>query len=431
MEFISMILLFIFFAINIPVAFSIAISALVYFFLGQIIGGGPSLSIFIQKMVSPTHSFPLLAVPFFIISGTIMNYGGITRRLMGLADALTGHMVGGLAQVNVVLSTLMGGLSGSANADAAMESKILVPEMIKRGYDADFSAVITACSSVITPIIPPGIGLILYGVLANQSIGKLFIGGILPGILLCFALMFVVDRISRKRNYKSSRNRRATRSELWSAFKESLWALMIPVGIIGGIRFGVITPTEAGAMAASYSFIVGFFAYKDLKIKDIPSIVLESVLSTAIVMLIICASSAFGYYIAWERIPMQIADAMTSFTQNPYVMLILINILLIIVGMFIEGTAALILLTPILVPVANACGIDLIHFGIIMVLNLTLAGVTPPVGTIMYATCSMIGVPVSRFSKEVIPFLIAMFGVVFLLTYVPFIVTFLPDLLMK
>jgi len=430
MDLIPVIVLFVLFAINVPIAFSIAISTLVFFLNAQI-SGGPPLVIFIQKIVSATHSFPLLAVPFFITAGTVMNYGGITRRLMDLADALTGHMIGGLAQVNVLLSTLMGGLSGSANADAAMQSKILVPEMLKRGYDDAFSACVTACSSIITCIIPPGIGLIIYGFISDQSIGKMFIAGIIPGILLCIALMTVVRIISGKRNYKSNRDRKATIKEKWNAFKPAIWALLIPFGILGGIRFGAFTPTEAGAMAVIYSLIIGFFAYKELKIKDIPTIIIESICSTAIVMLIICAASAFGYYMTWERIPIRLAETITHYTQNPYVLLMLINILLIITGMFIEGTAAMILLGPLLIRIVDASGINLIHFGILAVLNLTIAGVTPPVGTLMFATCSIVKVPISRFSKEVIPFLVALYAVLFLLTFVPILVTFLPDLLMR
>jgi tripartite ATP-independent transporter DctM subunit len=283
---------------------------------------------------------------------------------------------------------------------------------------------------VIAPIIPPGIGLILYGFLADQSVGRLFIAGIVPGVMMCFALMFVVNKISVKRNYVSARNRKATKEELWLAFKDSLWAMVIPVGIIGGIRFGVFTPTEAGAMTVMYALIVGFFAYKDLKLEHIPMVLLESILSTSVVMLIICAAGAFSFYMAWERIPMQVAASIMSITQTPWVLLLMINLLLIIVGMFVEGSAALILLTPLLAPIVEKAGVDLIHFGMVIVLNLTIAGVTPPLGTLMYATCSIIGVPVHKFSKEVIPFLLALFLVLFLITYFPGLVLFLPNLIM-
>jgi len=427
MEYLPILLLFLLFAINVPVGYSIAISSLAYFLYTS----GLPPAVFVQKMVSSTHSFPLLAVPFFITAGVVMNYGGITKRLMALADALTGHMSGGLGHVNIVLSTLMGGLSGSANADAAMQSKVLVPEMIKRGYDKEFSTVVTACSSVIAPIIPPGIGLILYAYLANESVGRLFLAGIIPGILLCFGLMSVVSMISRKRGYGSSRTERASWSEVAIAFRSSAWALVIPVGIISGIRFGLFTPTEAGAITVIYSVLIGLFAYGDLKLSHFSAILQESVLSIAVVMLIICASNAFGFYMTWERLPMNFSAAIVEFTSNPYVLLLLINLLLLVVGMFVEGSAALILLTPLLAPVAKLLGIDLVHLGIVMVLNLTIAGVTPPLGTLMYTSCSITGVSVHKFTKEVIPFLVVLILILFLVTFMPSLVLMLPDWLMN
>lgn len=427
MEYLPVILLLVLFAVNVPVAYSIAISALVYFLYTS----GLPPAVFVQKMVSSTHSFPLLAVPFFITAGVVMNRGGITKRLMVLADALTGHLSGGLGHVNIVLSTLMGGLSGSANADAAMQSKVLIPEMTKRGYDKEFSAAVTASSSVIAPIIPPGIGLILYAYLANESVGRLFLAGIIPGILLCFALMSVVGFVSSKRGHRSNRSERASWSELVSAFKDSVWALFIPIGIISGIRFGWFTPTEAGAMAVIYSIVIGLFAYKDLKLSHFADILQESVASIAVVMLIICSSNAFGFYMTWERIPMSLSASLVEFTSNPYLLLLLINVLLLFVGMFVEGSAALILLTPLLAPVASLLGVDLVHLGIVMVLNLTIGGVTPPLGTLMYTTCSISGVSVHKFSKEVVPFLFVLVLILFLVTFVPAIALLLPNWMMN
>lgn len=349
---------------------------------------------------------------------------------MALADALTGHLRGGLGHVNIVLSTLMGGLSGSANADAAMQSKVLVPEMSKRGYSKEFSAAVTASSSVIAPIIPPGIGLILYAYLANESVGRLFLAGIIPGILLCFGLMAVVGVISRKRGYRSNRERKASWSEAGTALRKSAWALVIPVGIISGIRFGLFTPTEAGALAVVYSVLVGLFAYGDLKVASFPQILVESALSTSVVMLIICSSKAFGFYMTWERLPMSFSGFIVELTSNPYALLLLINILLLIVGMFVEGSAALILLTPLLAPVSKLLGIDLVHLGIAMVLNLTIAGVTPPLGTLMFTTCSISGVSIRNFTKEVIPFLGVMVLILFLITFIPWLALALPNWLM-
>ena len=426
MEYLPILLLFIFFAINVPVGYAIAICSLIYFLYTS----GLPPAVFVQKLVTSTHSFPLLAVPFFITAGVVMNHGGITKRLMALADALTGHLRGGMGHVNIVLSTLMGGLSGSANADAAMQSKVLVPEMSKRGYSKEFSAAVTASSSVIAPIIPPGIGLILYAYLANESVGRLFLAGIIPGILLCFGLMAVVGVISRKRGYRSNRERKASWSEAGTALRKSAWALVIPVGIISGIRFGLFTPTEAGALAVVYSVLFGLFAYGDLKVANFPQILVESVLSTSVVMLIICSSKAFGFYMTWERLPMSFSGFIVELTSNPYALLLLINVLLLIVGMFVEGSAALILLTPLLAPVAKLLGIDLVHLGIVMVLNLTIAGVTPPLGTLMFTTCSISGVSIRNFTKEVIPFLAVMVLILFLVTFIPWLALALPNWLM-
>lgn len=426
MQYLPIFLMFLLFAANIPVAFGMAVAALSFFLFAADL----PIAIFVQRLVSVTESFPLLAVPFFIMAGAIMNYAGITRRLMALADALVGHMVGGLAQANIVLATLMGGLSASANADAAMQAKMLGPEMVKRGYSPAFVAAVTASAAVITPIIPPGIGLIIYGFIADVSIGRLFIGGIIPGLLMCIALMVVTWMVSKRRGYKALRPHFVTFAELGTAFREALWALTIPIFIIVGIRGGVFTPTEAGAMTVLYATLVGFLAHKELKLADLPAIILETVLATSTVMLIICAATAFGFYMSWERIPPQVATSLVQATQNPYVLLLLINLMLIVVGMLVEGTAALIILTPILVPVVVKLGIDPVHFGLVMVVNLTIGGVTPPVGTLMYTTCTILRVPMDRFTVEALPLLGALFFVLFLITYVPWLVLVLPNLMM-
>jgi len=413
-------------AANMRVAFAIAIAALVFFLTAQ----GVPLEIYIQRMVSVTHSFPLLAVPFFILAGVVMNHSGITRRLMILADTLVGHRTGGLAHVNVLLSTFMGGMSGSANADAAVQSKILVPEMSKRGYDPAFSAAVTATSSVIAPIIPPGVGMVLYGFLADVSIGRLFLAGLVPGILMCVALMVVVGIVSRRRGYLPSRPERANWGDRGRALASSLWALGLPLGIIGGIRYGVFTPTEAGAMAVVYAFIVGAFVYRELDWSKLPAILSEAVLANAVVMLIICAAQAFGFYMSWERIPQEAGQFLLSLTENPLVLLLVINLFLVFIGMLVEGSAALILLTPLLAPLAASVGIDPVHFGIVMVVNLTIAGVTPPVGTLIYTTCSIVGVDIGRFIRESLPLVLALFAVLAIVTFVPVVSLWLPNLLM-
>ncbi len=426
MEFLPALLMFLLFAIDVPIAFAIAIAALSFFCFAD----GLPLRTFVQKLVQVTDSFPLLAVPFFICAGSIMNHAGITRRLLTLADALVGHWVGGLGQANVVLATLMGGLSASANADAAMQAKMLGPEMVKRGYSAGFAAAITACAAVVTPIIPPGIGLIIYGYLADVSVGRLFIGGIVPGILLALSLMVAVHLISKRRGYLPTRAHRVGATELGRALVDGLGALSIVAFILVGIRYGIFTPTEAGAMTVVYASLIGTLWHRELKWRAVPAIVIETVLATAAVMIIICAASAFGFYMSWERIPTRGAQFLIGLTQQPWLLLLLINVGLILVGMLIEGTAALILLTPILVPAVSKLGIDPLHFGLVIVVNLTLGGVTPPVGTMMFTTCSIMRVKIETFVQEGWPFLVAMFAVLMLITYVPALVVWLPTRLM-
>ena len=383
----------------------------------------------VQRMIASSESFPMLAIPFFILAGTIMTYSGISSRLMSFAECLTGHMNGGLGQVNVLLSALMGGVSGSSNADAAMQAKMLVPEMVKRGYSKSFSAAVTAASACITPIIPPGITLILFAFMAEQSVSKMFVAGYVPGILITVALMIVVTIISRRKGYKPVREKRATGREIWHEFVQAIWALFMPFGLIMGLRFGVFTAGEAGAVSVVYTLIVGFFIYKELKPNMIGRILKESIQSTCSVMLIIVSAAAFSYYMSWERIPQMVTSALVGLTSNPWVMLLIINIFLLILGMFLEGTASLIILTPLLLPVTTALGIDPIHLGILMVVNITLGGMTPPFGTLIFVVCSTLKLEVTEFIKESVPFIIAMLIVLGIITYMPSVVMFLPNLI--
>lgn len=426
MIFLPIIIFFILLCIRVPVAFSIAIGALTFFILDD----GIPTYIFVQRLISPTLSFPLLAVPFFIMTGVIMNHAGITKRIMNLADVLVGHMIGGFAQINILMSTLMGGMSASANADAAMQSKIVVPEMTKRNYGAGFSASITACSAIIAAIIPPGIALVLYGFISGTSIGKLFLAGIIPGIFLSLCLMFTVRFMTIRKKYEPSRTRKATGKEIFTSLVDAFFGLLIPIIIVGGIRFGIFTPTEAGAIAVAYSLFIGFFVHKNLSLKTIPIIINESIIATSVILMIICAASSFGYYLTWERIPIILAEFMTEISSNPLIILLIINIFLLLLGMFVEGTAALILLTPILVPITSSVGIDPVHFGIVFILNLTIAGATPPVGTLMFTTCSISNVKIEDYIKEGYPFILATIFALICITYIPIISLFLPNLLM-
>ena len=412
-------------ALNVPVALAIAMATLVFFLQGA----GPPVDIFIQRFVASTDSFPLLAVPLFILAGTIMNYAGIARRLLALAEALVGHWTGGLAQANIVFAALMGGPSASANADAAMQTKMVGGEMTRRGYPPAFTAALVACASVIAPIIPPGIGLIVYAFLADVSVGRIFIGGILPGLLLTVALMAAAAFVARRRGYRPERARFVGGAELWRVFKEALWSLTIPIFILVGIRYGIFTPTEAGAITVVYTVLVGMFAYRTLRLADLPRILRETSLDTASVMLMICAASAFGFYLAWERLPPKMAEWLVTLTSDPTALLLLLNAMLIVLGTAIEGTSALIILTPILIPVIVKLGIDPVHFGIVLVANLTIAGVTPPVGQMMFISSQVLKVPMNKYSVEVMPFLGAMMGVLLLLTLFPQLSTWLPNLM--
>lgn len=414
------------FALGTPIAFSIAISALTFFLMAS---NEVPLTIFVQKMVTVTDSYPLLAIPFFVLAGAIMNRAGITRKLLALADTMVGHLTGALAQMCTVLATLLGGLTASSSADAAMLAKVIGPEMTRHGYSAAFAAVITSCAAIITALIPPSIGLIIYGYIADASIGKLFVGGIVPGLMLAASLMMVTAVIARRRGYLPLRSVRADRSEFFKALREALWALSIPVFIITGIRYGIFTPTEAGAMTVLYVILVGLFAYRTLRLSDLPRLLRETALDTASVMLMICAASAFGFYLAWERIPPQMAAWLVSLTKDPTLLLLLINFMLILLGTAVEGTSALIILTPIFVPILVKLGIDPVHFGIVLVTNLTIAGVTPPVGQMMFISSRVLKVRMDDYTVEVLPYLGAMLVVLGMLTVFPQLTLWLPNLI--
>ncbi|MGY3569615.1 TRAP transporter large permease [Vibrio sp. SCSIO 43135] len=425
-SYLPIIILFVLFLLNIPIAFSLIASSMVYFLF---INDSIPVSLVMQRFISSAESFPLLAIPFFIMVGSVMNYAGISRSLLAFADSIIGHKTGGLAQVNVALSTLMGGISGSANADAAMQSKILAPEMTKRGYDLPFTAAVTAASSSISPVIPPGINLIIFALLANVSVHQMFIAGYVPAFLMAASLMVTIAFISRKRKYKPSRSEPATAKERFHYFLKAVPALLIPFGIILGMRFGLFTPTEAGAIAVLLCIIIGAFVYRELGFKHIPLILRETVQGTSSVMFIIIGAMVFGYYMTLEQIPHNVASALIELTDNKLMLLLLINVLLLVVGMFIEGGAAMIILTPLLLPAVLNLGVNPVHFGIIVIVNIMIGGVTPPFGSMMFTVCSILKVRMVDFVKEVAPLLLALLTVLMLLTFSESLVMFLPNLL--
>ena len=381
-----------------------------------------------QKFISGCESISLMAIPFFVCAGIFMNYSGITRRIMNFCEVLTGRLPGGLAQVNILLSTFMGGLSGSSLADAAMQSKMLVPEMEKKGFSKPFSSVVTAFSSLITPLIPPGLAMIVYGTIANISIGQLFVSGLGIGILLCVALMLLTAVISRKRGYGQLRENRVTAKEFWQALRGAALPLCLPIIIIGSIRIGICTATEAGAMAVVYSLALGVY-YREITWKDIVAGLKETVISTAGIMLIVGAASCFSWIMTKEQLPQLVATVMIDLIKNKYIFLLLTNILLLIAGMFLEGNAIMLMLVPLMTPIAAAYGIHEINFAMMFIFNIAIGSITPPMGTCMFVTCGITKCSTKDFIKESLPFFGIMLLLLMLISYVPIVSTGLVELI--
>lgn len=421
---IALIVMLVLLFIKVPVFLSVIGGSAVYFLMNPDVGS----LILGQRLVSSIQNLSLLAIPFFVCSGVFMNYSGVTRRIMALCDILTGRLWGGLAQVNVLLSTLMGGLSGSSLADAAMEARMLVPEMEKKGMSKEFSSVVTAASAMITPLIPPGIAMILCGSLANVSIGKLFVSGIGVGILLCVGEMITVSVISKKRGYAPTRDHKLTWKEAAPVVKEAILPMCQPVIIIGGVRLGVFTATEAGAVAVAYSVLLGLF-YRELDWKTIKAGLCETVYSTAGIMLIIGAASALSWVLTKERIPQMLTEAMLEVSSNKYVFLILMNLFLLFVGMFVEGNAAMIILVPLLFPIAMNYGINEVQFLMVIIFNMAIGSLSPPMGTLMFVVCNETKCKLKNFIIESVPFYIVLIVELLALTFIPFLTTGLVDLI--
>lgn len=420
-----MIVVLILFFLGIPCSFAMMLVCIPYFLSDPYI----QATVITQKLLASCESQSLMAIPFFITAGAIMNYSGISEKLMEFADGLVGHLTGGLGHVNVLISTLMGGVSGSGAADCAMECKILVPEMLKYGYSKPYSAAITAATACITPIIPPGINLVLFACLCECSVGRLLAAGYIPGFLLCIAFMVLNHFISKKRGYVGGRKKMMEGKKLVKIFLSSLWALFLPFGLIMLLRFGVCTATEGGVMMAFYSIFVGKFVYKKLDLRRMPQILLEAVNSTAPVMLILCAANLFSYYMSWENVPSTLTKLLLTLTGNKYLFLLLCNILFLLIGCFMDAMAAMIVIAPLLAPVVRALDINNIHFGLMMCFNVGLAAITPPFGTYIFLVSGLLKMKTSEMIRDLWPFIGVAIIVLLLVTYVPWFSTFIPDLM--
>ncbi len=409
--------------IKVPVYISVLAASALYF----IFTDDTNPAMFAQLTLAGAQGLSLLAIPFFVMAGVFMNYTGVTRRIMECCAVLTSRMYGGLAQVNILLSTLMGGLSGSSLADAAMECKMLVPPMEKEGYSRPFASVITAASGMIVPLIPPGTGLIIYACINNISVGKLFIAGIGPGLVLSITLMVFTRFLAKRRGYLPRRKTPIPISEKLRAIRPAVLPLLLPIIIIGGVRIGIFTATEAGTVAIVYSLFLGLL-YREMSFKDFLKGCKETVTTTSSIMMIVAAASCFSWILTKEQIPQTLAEWITVAISSKYLFLIIVNIFLIFVGMFVEGNASMIVLAPLLHPVAVAFGIDPIHFAMVYIFNCTIGAFTPPMGTLIFVVCGITRCPTKAFIRESMPFYALFAADMILLTFFPQLTTFLVDL---
>jgi TRAP-type transport system large permease protein len=407
-----------------PVAFAIGLAGFVFFVNSDVM----PLSIGVQKIASVSQSFPLLAVPFFVFAGHLMNESGITDRLFKFAHVTVGWMAGGLAQVSIIMSTLMGGVSGSAVADAAMEARVLGPQMIQQGYSKGYAAAVIALSSLITATIPPSIGLILFGYVGGVSIGQLFLAGIVPGILMMVFLMITAYLVAKKRNYVVAESIRPTFRAVMSAVWLAKWALLFPVLLVVSLRGGVFTPSEVGAFAVVYAFLVGFISHRELTLAGVRRAIEHTVADIGLIMLIILMSGMVGFAIIFLQVPQSIAGTLLGGVSEPTLIVAIILAMLFVAGLFVESTVLVLLLTPIFVPIITQIGVNPVHFGILMMTLVTLGSMTPPVGVAMYTVCSLLDCTIEDYVRESLPFVGAILLLVAVLLFLPDVVLFVPRL---
>jgi C4-dicarboxylate transporter DctM subunit len=391
-----------------------------------VIGSGDiPLGVVAQRISAGVQSFPLLAVLLFTLAGALMNESGISDRLFALTRAFVGHIRGGLAQSVVISNVFLAGISGSSVADCAASARIFVPQLTKAGCGQGFAAALCAASSSLGPIIPPSILMVIYAWQANTSLGDLFWAGIIPGLVMAVCMMIVVAIVAARRNFPKDGGLSSAR--LWTTFKQAFWALMMPVLILGGFRAGVFTATEIAGVAAAYSFVVGAFFYRTLSFKILPRILRTTAMETAVVLVIVAAAAPFSWILAVEQAPQMLVQAIKGITSNPWVLLLFLNVALLLLGMVMESIAIMIILVPILLPVLTAFGIDLTHFGIVLLINLVIGQLTPPVGVLLFVAGSVSRTKLSDIIREMKPFYIALIGALALVTYVPALSLWLPS----
>jgi tripartite ATP-independent transporter DctM subunit len=410
-------------AIGLPLPFSLGAASLA----ALIAMGGMPLTVIPQRFIAGINSFAFMAIPFFLLVGQIMNESGITRRIINLSNSLVGHLPGGLAQVNVVSSMFFGGISGSATADTASIGSILIPAMKREGYDADFSVALTACSSTCGPIIPPSITLIIYGIVAEVSITQLFLGGYVPGLMLGFGLLAASIVISKRRGYPVYE--RSSLAKTWRTFREASWAVVLPFLILGGLLGGVFTVTEAAGVAVVYALFVGMFVYRDLRPSQLPGILFDTAVRAGTLMTVAAGALVFAWVLTILEVPQTVAGWIFSLTDDRLLILLLLNLLFLLIGMFMEAKAALLILLPVILPVLPEVGIDPIHFGVVIVFNLLVGLITPPVGLCLNLAAKLGDVSLNRAAVAALPFVGVQLIVLFLITYVPALVLWLPSFL--
>ncbi len=424
MTLVLMIVFFISIIIGMPVALAIALGSL----SGLVSNGTIPLMTLPQRIVMGLDSFPMLAIPLFVIAGDLMNSAGITKRLINLSQTLVGHVCGSLAQVGFLTNIFMACISGSGLASAAATGSVLIPEMKKKGYSKGFASAVMASAATIGPIIPPSVPLVLYGSIAEVSVGRLFLGGAIPGLIMGGGMMLLTYWIARKRNYETSK--RASLKEIIKALLDALLALLAPFAIVGGIISGYATATESAIIAVWISIVIGVFIYKELTFKKIISSIRASMVTTGTICFIIAASAPFGWIMAWENVPTRVLASMSGIMNIPWLVMLLVMLCILVLGMFLDGTPIIILTTPILLPVMKQIGVDPVHYGVILAINTMVGTITPPVGTLMYVTTRIAGCTIAEFTKEAWRYMLLLSVLLLVFAFAPPLVTWLPSVLM-